>query len=252
MRLPVILVFWIFSLAAFIGTASAHELSASHTHDAPAQPAFSLFTAPLMAQEHPPSGEAATEHPAAASEHAAEGEHAGGEEHSLFAEVSHYLNFAVLAGLIIYGIKKGLIPFLNERARLIREDMLRSSEAIEQSNLRLKAMEERMGNLDRELAKMKQSGMEEARLERARIEKEAETEATKILANASMEMESAVKAARQELQGFASELALNVAERKIKESLTPQSEKLILNSFIDRLAGSSTSTNDAGDGGRKN
>jgi len=134
-------------------------------------------------------------------------------------------------------VKKMLIPFLTERGRLIREEMQRSTEAIEQANQRLKVVEDRMTNLDRELTQMRTEGLNEARAERARIEKEAELEAAKILDSASSEMDSAVKAARQELQSYASLLALNVAEQKIKDSLTPQADKEILNSFIDRLAG---------------
>jgi F-type H+-transporting ATPase subunit b len=199
----------------------------------------SVLSTSLMAQE--PSAE----HEAGAGEHAAQSaEH--GEENEGLHEAFHYFNFAVLAFGIFWLVKKMLVPFLNERGRLIREDMQKSAEAIEQANARLKAMEDRMNNLDTELASMREAGLNEARAERARIEKEAENEATKILAAANMEMDSAVKAARQELQTFASQLALDVAEKKIKVSLTPQSEKKILNSFIDRLASASD-----GDG-RKN
>jgi F-type H+-transporting ATPase subunit b len=190
------------------------------------------FVAPLMAQEAEHAAEG--EHAAAEGEHAAEGE-GHGEEHSLLHEIFHYANFIVLAGALIYLIKKMLVPFLNERGRLIREDMQKSSEAIEQANTRLKAMEDRMGNLDRELAQLRDAGLNEARAERLRIEKEAEVEAGKILDTANMEMDSAVKAARQELQAFASQLALNVAEKKIKDGLTPQADKQILGAFINRL-----------------
>jgi F-type H+-transporting ATPase subunit b len=196
------------------------------------QSATSLLTPSLMAQEHPATGE----HEAAAGEHASEP--AEGEEHeSALHVIGHYANFIILVGLIVWAVKKMLIPFLNERGRLIREEMQRSTEAIEQSNQRLTAVEDRMSNLDRELAQIREAGLNEARAERARIEKEAELEGAKILATANSEMDSAVKAARQELQSYASQLALKVAEKKIKESLTPQSDKQILNSFIDRLAG---------------
>lgn len=199
----------------------------------------SLFSATLRAQE-----------PAAESGGAAEqaaGEQAAGDEHDLLHDIFHYFNFLALAGAVVYLIRKLLVPFLNERGRLIREDMQKSAQAIEQATARLKAMEDRMGNLDRELALMREAGLNEARAERARIEREAEAEATKMLAAASMEMDSAVKAARQELQAYASKLALDVAEAKIREGLTPQSDKQILDSFISRLAS-------AGDGdaaGRK-
>jgi F0F1-type ATP synthase membrane subunit b/b' len=61
-------------------------------------------------------------------------------------------------------------------------------------------------------------------------------------------MDSAVKAARQELQAYASQLALNVAEKKIKDGLTPQAGKQILGAFINRLGSGS----DGDAAGRKN
>ena len=208
---------------------------APRTMDHSARPVFSsTVVGKLMAQEADHAS-ADGEHTAAEGEHAAAGEeHA--EAHSVWDEIFHYFNFAVLAGALIWLVQKKLVPFLNERGQLIREDMQKSSAAIEQANARLKAMEDRMSNLDRELAQLREAGINEARAERLRIEKQAEVEATKILASANMEMDSAVKAARQELQTYASQLALNVAEKKIKDGLTPQSDKQILNSFITKLA----------------
>lgn len=232
-----------------------HTRPRRHTPLRTAHLAFALFAAllacfwfasatPLGAQTHEePSSAAAESHEAPAGGE----EHAAGEEHGLLDEIFHWTNFLILLGAIIYGVRKMLIPFLNERARLIREDMQRSAEAIEQANLRLKAMEERLGNLDRELTGLREAGLNEARGEHVRIEKEAETEALKILSTAESEIDSAVKAACQQLQSYAAELALGVAEKKIKESLTPQSEKRILNSFAERLA-SATDSSD----GRKN
>jgi F0F1-type ATP synthase membrane subunit b/b' len=82
---------------------------------------------------------------------------------------------------------------------------------------------------------MRRAALQEAASERTRIEGAAESEASKILSIAEMEIEASVKAARQELKRYAAQLAVGVAESQIRASLTPQTEQRILRSFVQEL-----------------
>jgi F-type H+-transporting ATPase subunit b len=206
---------------------------------------LAFLLAPL--QEHAPAHPAVEGEPAAAAEHG-EGEHAG-EEHSALHDVLHWMNFVLLVAGVVYLVKKLLVPFFNERGRLIRADMENSARALTEANQRLGAVEEKMKGLDAELAALRQAAFRESATERERIEQAAATEAQKIAATADQEIDAAVKAARQELKRYTSELALSLAEQKIKQSMTPESERRILNSFVEELG---SSENGQSGGSRRN
>jgi F0F1-type ATP synthase membrane subunit b/b' len=184
---------------------------------------------------------AAAEHGAAAAEHGSE-EH--GEEHSALHDALHWANFVLLIGALVYLVRKMLVPFLNERGRLIREDMDRSARTLAEASQRLGAVEEKLKGLDAELAALRQAAFRESAAEQERIEQAAAIEAQKIGLAADQEIDAAVKAARQELKRYTSELALGLAEQRIQQSLTPDSERRILGAFVRELG--STGNGEAG------
>jgi F-type H+-transporting ATPase subunit b len=203
------------------------EFAASGNHAA----ALTAFAAAPLQQE-------------AESEHADQ-EHDQGkaEEPSLMEEVFHWFNFLLILGGIVYLVKKVLVPFLEERGKLIREDMDRSAKALADATQRLAVVEDKLESMDEEMASLRQAAFHESAAERERIEQAATADAGKILATAEQEIEAAVKTARQELKVFTSELALRLAEKNIRASLTPVSEQRILRSFVEDLSAAGTSGN---------
>ena len=179
---------------------------------------------------------AAPQQEAGEAEHAT-GEHPEGEseEHSPLQEAFHWINFLLIVGGLGYLIKKMLVPFLDERRKLIREDMDRSAKALADADQRLATVEQKLKSMDAEMASLRQAAFRESAAERDRIEQAATAEAAKILATAEQEIESAVKTARQELKVYTSELALGLAEKKIRASLTPASDERILRAFVNDL-----------------
>ena len=145
-----------------------------------------------------------------------------------------------------YLVKKLLVPFLEERGKLIRQDMDRSAKALADADQRLAAVEDRLKSMDEEMASLRQAAFRESAAERERIEQSARSDASKILATAEQEIEAAVKAARQELKLYTSELALGMAERNIRDSLTPSSDERILRAFVKELAAGPGSGNGEG------
>lgn len=188
------------------------------------QPALLAFAAAPQIEEAE-SERASTEH--------AEGE---AEEPSLMEEAFHWFNFLLLLGGIGYLVKKLLVPFLEERGKLIREDMDRSAKALADADQRLAVVEDKLKRMDEEMASVRQAAFHESTAERERIEQAAAADARKVLATAEQEIEAAVKAARQELKVFTSELALGLAEKNIRDSLTPSSEERILRNFVQDLS----------------
>jgi F0F1-type ATP synthase membrane subunit b/b' len=202
------------------------EIAASGNHAI----ALVAFSAPLQQE--------------AESEHAT-AEHGQGEakEPSLLDEVFHWFNFLLILGGIVFLVKKVLVPFLEERGKLIREDMDRSAKALADATERLAVVEYKLNRMDEEMASLRQSAFHESAAERERIEQAATADAGKIIVTAEQEIEAAVKTARQELKVFTSELALRLAEKNIRNSLTPGSEQRILRSFVEDLSAAGASGN---------
>ena len=82
---------------------------------------------------------------------------------------------------------------------------------------------------------MRQSALQEAAAERARIDELARVEANKIVRAAEQEIAAAAKTARRELKVFTADLAVGLAEKRIRETISGDAEKRIFRSFVKDL-----------------
>ncbi len=185
---------------------------------------------------------------AVSSEHAAEAEHsdAGQEAESHFwEELFHWTNFILIVVAVGYMGKKFIAPFLAERAQAIRKDMEDSARARQEAAVRLAGVEKKLKQLDEEIASLRNSALQEAAADQARIVEQAKTDAGKIAANAQQEIAAATKIAIQELKAHTAELAVGLAEKKIRDSISPHAEKNIFRSFLESMDHGTTSGNDS-------
>ena len=176
--------------------------------------------------EQAPEPEVASEEPAPAGEEA---------EHSIWEEVFHWTNFILIAVGVWYLLKKLAVPLLSQRATGIQEDMARSAQAMKEASQRLTHIEEKLQRLDDNIRELRQEALREAAAEQARMEQLAQVESGKIAQAAEQEIATAAKAARRELQRYSAELAVGLAEQRIRESISPDAEKRILRSFVNDL-----------------
>ncbi len=183
------------------------------------------------------TSEAATSE-AEPAEHAAEAEHgdAGQEAGSHFwEELFHWTNFILIVVAVGYMGKKFIAPFLAERAQAIRKDMEDSARARQTAAARLAGVENKLKQLDEEIASLRNNALQEAAADQARIVEQAKTDSGKIAENAQQEIAAATKTAIQELKAHTAELAVGLAEKKIRDSISPQAEKNIFRSFLEGL-----------------
>ncbi|MGH9784743.1 MAG: hypothetical protein ACRD88_11200 [Terriglobia bacterium] len=186
--------------------------------------------------EQPPAASqtasSGSEQESASAEHAA----AGGEgEHSFWDTFFHWVNFLLIGAGVWYLGKKFAVPLFSERARGIQEEMERSSRAMAESAQRLANIEEKLQRLDDEIRDLRRGALAEAAAEQARMAELAQAEAGKIAQAAEQEIAAAAKAARRELQRYAAELAVGLAEKRIRESISPDAERRLLRSFVSDL-----------------
>lgn len=126
------------------------------------------------------------------------------------------LNFAVVAFFILYFLRKKLPGFFQARNESIRARIDEARKTSEEARRRLQDVEGRLSRLDVEIAAMRQEAGDNAHAEEKRIMAEAENERRRIVAATEQEIAAAANNARRELKAYAAELAVDLAEKKIR------------------------------------
>ena len=163
--------------------------------------------------------------------------------------LSVLLNFAVMAGLIIWVSRKYLPGVFSARTAAIQKAMQEAQKASEEARRRLAEIESRLRKLDVEIGMMRDTAEKEAAAEEARIQAAAQEDARKMLESAQLEIAAALKSARRELTAYAADLAVGLAQKQIHvDAATDQS---LVRNFAGQLGASSGISADAPGKGRQ-
>jgi F-type H+-transporting ATPase subunit b len=151
------------------------------------------------------------------------------------ADVFEWLNFAVLAAFVLWGLAKVLPKTLRGRTEGIQKHLADARTATEEARGRLGAVEERLAKLDGEIAALRTQSEQDSARDEVRIKASVEEETKKILAAAEQEIAAATMHAQKQLQQHAAELAIEQAARKLVVSA--ETDRLLVQGFADRLTG---------------
>jgi len=154
------------------------------------------------------------------------------EQESSRLQLWKWANFLVLAGGIGYLAGKNAGPVFSARSRQIRKDMIEADEIRKDAELRLADVEQRLRNLETEIATLRSEAQNEARAETERLTQHTAAEIAKIQQHAGQEIAAAAKAARLELKSYSASLAIGLAEKKIRDRMTPADEDALVRAFI--------------------
>jgi F-type H+-transporting ATPase subunit b len=164
---------------------------------------------------------------------------AGAEKEPGFAEKYElelkWANFLVLAGLLGYFIGKHAGPFFAARSAAIRKDMDDSLRQRQEAEAKAADVDRRLANLENEIAALRGQSEAEAHAETGRMARQTEAEIAKIQAHAEQEIASAGKAARMALKRYSAELAIGIAEKKVRARMTPDTEDTLVQGFVRGL-----------------
>jgi F-type H+-transporting ATPase subunit b len=148
-----------------------------------------------------------------------------------------WINFALVAGVIVWlCVKKGP-AFFGRRADAISADIQKSTEAKKQAELQLRDGETKLQNLEKEVADLRVSAQRESVAEADRIRNLTVTDEQKIAEAGKAEVYAAERAARLELKALAANLAVNGAESLLVRQLTPAAQEALINNFVKTLDG---------------
>jgi F-type H+-transporting ATPase subunit b len=127
-----------------------------------------------------------------------------------------FINFAIVAGVIVWASKKNLPAMFRNRTASIQKSLDEARNASEDARRRLSDVESRLSRLDDEISQMRMNSEKEAAAEEERIKMAAAEDARRIIESAEQEIEAATKAARRELTAYAADLAVTLAARQIQ------------------------------------
>ncbi len=148
-----------------------------------------------------------------------------------------WINFALVAGVIVWlSLKKGR-GFFGRRADAISSNIQKSTEAKKQAELQLGDAETKLQNLEKEVADLRASAQRESTAEAERIRNLTVTDEQKIADAGKAEVAAAERAARLELKAFAASLAVSGAESLLQKQLTPAAQEQLINNFVKTLEG---------------
>ena len=144
--------------------------------------------------------------------------------------------FIILAAALGYGISKAGGAFFRGRTQEIQKGIVEATKLREDAEARAAEMDRRMENLGAEIESLREKAKTEMATEQQRASDETEHLLARMQANAEQEIASTAKQARKQLRAYSTELALELARRKIHDRMTPAVAGGLVDSFVEDLA----------------
>jgi F-type H+-transporting ATPase subunit b len=161
-------------------------------------------------------------------------EPAGKEEKSEPAHelLYHTINFIILVGGLGYVLRKPLAEFFSSRSASIQKALDEGRKALEASQAQLRAVEEKLGRLEAEIAAFKESAAREMEAEHQRLQQASAEEAARILESARAQMDTAVRGAKLDLKNYAAQQSVTLAEELIRARLDDTGRRRLVAQFV--------------------
>jgi F-type H+-transporting ATPase subunit b len=199
--------------------------------------ALLFAAAPAFAQEHGPAGppHAAGAQPATPGSQPADDHGEEPHEEGPLATIARLLNFAILAGVLVYFLRAPLAGYLASRSTQIRQDLVTAAEMRKAAEVQLEEIDRRMRALPAELDDLKRRGAEDVQAEGARIAQAAAAERERLLEATRREIEMRLRIARRELTEYAAQLAVGVARERIARTITTDDQLRLIDRYTTQL-----------------
>jgi len=149
------------------------------------------------------------------------------------AEIFEYLNFAILAGAIVFALLKYLPKTFRAQREDIQHRLVEARTATQQANERLAEVERRLAHLDEEIAAISKQAEKDSLEDEARIKASIETERQRIVESVRRDVAAASGSAQRELKRFAAGLAVDRAAQRM--SLSEDDDRALLQEFSENL-----------------
>jgi F-type H+-transporting ATPase subunit b len=171
------------------------------------------------------------------------GHEAKGAEHSEAAAheegdsllVWRWANFVLLAAGLGWLISKSVPPMFRDRTAEIQKGIAEAAQVKADADKRAAAVDARLARLDTEIHDLREQSKLEMQLESSRIRTETANAIEKLHNQANAEIESAGVVARNDLKAYAAQLALDMAEQRIRARMNGNAEGALIDAFVNDL-----------------
>jgi F-type H+-transporting ATPase subunit b len=172
----------------------------------------------------------------AEGEQAAHGEEAA-HEGGIGQMLARLLNFAVLAGALVYLLRSPLATYLAQKAAAVRKDLVDAQALRTTANEQLEQIKQQLQALPGEIEALKARGAQEIAAEEARIAQVAAAERERLLEQTRREIELQLRIARRQLLADAAELSVGIASERIKRNITDQDQVRLVDRYLEQVRG---------------
>lgn len=193
--------------------------------------AFGAASAAPAGAAPPATQESGIEHEAVEEGHTAEGQH----EEGLTPFLGRLFNFAVLAGVLVYFLRKPLAGYLEGRGSEIRGELEAAASMRETASRQIAEIKTKLERLPAELDALRARGAQEIASEEARIRAEADAERQRLLDQTQREIELHLRLARRDLVTHAADLAVAVARERIQRQITDADQRRLVERYLSAV-----------------
>jgi F-type H+-transporting ATPase subunit b len=143
-----------------------------------------------------------------------------------------WANFAILAAALGYLVVKKGGPWFAARSVAIRKGIAEAEEIRADAEARSAEVDRRLAGLEAEIEGLRGHARKEQAAEAERIREQTATDLARIQEHAAREIDAAGKTARIELKRYAAQLAVDLAEQKIRRQMTPAIQSALVDNFV--------------------
>jgi F-type H+-transporting ATPase subunit b len=148
-------------------------------------------------------------------------------------------NLALLLGVLIAFARKPLLAWFAERRDRIRGELESAAALRREAEKRYAHWQRQLVDLDAELERVRTTARERAESDRQRLLADARAAAERIKGDARAAMAQEVRRARESLRQEASDLAVELATRQLRDQVTESDRDRLVDEFIATIERSS-------------
>ena len=143
--------------------------------------------------------------------------------------------FAVLVFILVFFSRKPIGEYFRKRTELIEKTLKDASEAKELAGKALNEVRQRMKSTDSEMQEIIEAARKSGQREKEAIIAEGEHLKERILEQAKSNIDFELQKAKEKIKSDAALMALELAERQIREKLGKKEQEVLINDYIKRL-----------------
>jgi F-type H+-transporting ATPase subunit b len=147
------------------------------------------------------------------------------------------INTVALLALLIYFLKKPLVNFFKERKAKIEKDLADAVDQRRKAEDLIKEYQSKLAGMEQELERMRGELQKAAEGESQKVISNAEKMASTIIESAKIAAEQEVRKAKVALKDEAVTLAVEMAESLIREKISDDDRKRIVEDYLVKVGG---------------